>query len=247
MAPLFPFLFLFITVAFGEFVLTRHLHASLTSQLSAFLYVVIDSLLSYWVSLLFTEVLKTHVGVLRPDFLQRCDPDTTSFKGAFVPTIGSTAVPACRSPPSAKLTDGHYSFPSGHASASANFEFYLITYFLWTCFHRRFFVSGDNLEALMAASRSGGRAFLRDVGEGLAVLWILFNLGVTWAISATRVTDNRHHVADVVAGMFLGGTIATVFALRAIPRVRGIMEVAGPGIRKAADDNHDAPPLEAVV
>ena len=45
-------------------------------------------------------------------------------------------------------------------------------------------------------------------------------LGVTWAISATRVADNRHHVADVVAGMLLGGMTATVFALRAIPRVR---------------------------
>ena len=36
--------------------LTRHLHASLTSQLSVFLYVVIDSVLSYWVTLLFTQV-----------------------------------------------------------------------------------------------------------------------------------------------------------------------------------------------
>ncbi len=43
---------------------------------------------------------------------------------------------------------------------------------------------------------------------------------MTWAIGATRVTDNKHHVADVVAGMLLGGMIATVFALRAIPRVR---------------------------
>lgn len=45
-------------------------------------------------------------------------------------------------------------------------------------------------------------------------------LGVTWGISATRVVNNKHHVADVLAGMLLGGTIATVFALRAIPRVR---------------------------
>ncbi len=45
-------------------------------------------------------------------------------------------------------------------------------------------------------------------------------LGVTWGISATRVVNNKHHVADVLAGMLLGGTVATVFALRAIPRVR---------------------------
>ena len=65
---------------------------------------------------------------------------------------------------------------TGHASASANFEFYLAVYFLWSVFYRRFFVSGDNLEALMAASRSGCTAFLRDMGEGLAVLWIIFNV-----------------------------------------------------------------------
>ena len=59
------------------------------------------------------QVLKTHVGMLRPDFLKRCNPDTSGFRNGFVPEIGSTAVPACRSPPSASLEDGHYSFPSG--------------------------------------------------------------------------------------------------------------------------------------
>lgn len=34
----------------------RHLHASLTSQLSVLLYVTIDSVLSYWATLLFTQV-----------------------------------------------------------------------------------------------------------------------------------------------------------------------------------------------
>ena len=49
-------------------------------------------------------------------------------------------------------------------------------YFLWTVFYRRFFVSGDNMEALVAASRSGCMAFMRDVGEGLALLWIILNV-----------------------------------------------------------------------
>jgi len=41
---------------FGEFYLARRMHASLTSLLSAFVFLVVDSLLSYWVTLLFTEV-----------------------------------------------------------------------------------------------------------------------------------------------------------------------------------------------
>lgn len=65
---------------------------------------------------------------------------------------------------------------TGHASASANFEFYLAVYFLWTVFYRRCFASGDNVEALVAASRSGCTTFMRDVGEGLALLWIIFNV-----------------------------------------------------------------------
>lgn len=64
----------------------------------------------------------------------------------------------------------------GHASASANFEFYLATYFLWTVFYRRWTPPGGNVEALMAGSRSGCSAFWHDVGEGVALLWILFNV-----------------------------------------------------------------------
>ena len=59
------------------------------------------------------QVLKMHVGVLRPDFLERCQPDTSAFANGFKPSFGSRVVPPCRSPPSAELTDGHYAFPSG--------------------------------------------------------------------------------------------------------------------------------------
>ncbi len=58
-------------------------------------------------------MLKFNVGVLRPDFLSRCNPDTSVFGGGFVPQIGGTQSPACQSPDSPTLRDGHYSFPSG--------------------------------------------------------------------------------------------------------------------------------------
>jgi hypothetical protein len=45
---------------FGEFYLARRMHSSLTSLLSAFVFLVVDSLLSYWVTLLFTEVRSRH-------------------------------------------------------------------------------------------------------------------------------------------------------------------------------------------
>lgn len=79
----------------------------------------------------------------------------------------------------------------------------------------------SNCPAQVTSSRSGLQERLAEEPQvhADAVLG-LAQLGVTWAISATRITDNKHHVADVVAGMFLGGMIATVFALRAIPRIR---------------------------
>jgi len=45
-----------VQAVFGEFYLARRMHSSLTSLLSAFVFLVVDSLLSYWVTLLFTEV-----------------------------------------------------------------------------------------------------------------------------------------------------------------------------------------------
>ena len=49
-------------------------------------------------------------------------------------------------------------------------------YFLWTVFYRRCLASGDNVEAPVAASRNGCTAFMHDVGEGLATLWIIVNV-----------------------------------------------------------------------
>ena len=45
-------------------------------------------------------------------------------------------------------------------------------------------------------------------------------VGVAWAIAASRVVDNRHHPADVIAGMVLGAAVGTIFLLRSIPTLR---------------------------
>ena len=45
-------------------------------------------------------------------------------------------------------------------------------------------------------------------------------VGFAWAIAGSRVVDNRHHPADVVAGLFLGATVALIFLLRAIPTLK---------------------------
>ena len=45
-------------------------------------------------------------------------------------------------------------------------------------------------------------------------------VGVAWAIAASRVVDNKHHPADVVAGIVLGATVGIIFLLRSIPMLR---------------------------
>lgn len=42
-------------------------------------------------------------------------------------------------------------------------------------------------------------------------------LGLSWAIAGSRIVDNKHNPSDVVAGFFLGMSVAVVFLLRSIP------------------------------
>ena len=45
----------------------------------------------------------------------------------------------------------------------------------------------------------------------------LMQLGLSWAIAGSRIVDNKHNPSDVVAGFFLGVSVAVVFLLRSIP------------------------------
>lgn len=63
------------------------------------------------------QALKVSVGRLRPDYLALCQPAMPAAADLTL-TYGqpASANPACNAPPSSTLTDGHYSFPSGHTS-----------------------------------------------------------------------------------------------------------------------------------
>ena len=39
----------------------------------------------------------------------------------------------------------------------------------------------------------------------------------------SRIVDNQHHPADVVAGMVLGVVIAVMYIMRAVPRYRRVL------------------------
>ena len=54
--------------------------------------------------------------------------------------------------------------------------------------------------------------FLRFV----ALLWALVLMGAPWVVGASRITDNRHHPSDVVAGLGLGFVVAGLFFARSV-------------------------------
>ncbi|MFH1811379.1 MAG: phosphatase PAP2 family protein [Pseudomonadota bacterium] len=140
-----------------------------------------------------TEALKMGVGRLRPDFRDRaaryyCNPEVgmrDQVEGLDCGTLSEGPYTTAKD-----LRDGHKSFPSGHSSAA----FALATYFA-------LYSGGELVWGAHATSLS------MPVGATLmAGLW-----GLAATVAATRISDGRHNVDDVVAGAALGTAISTLF------------------------------------
>ncbi|CAJ0938224.1 unnamed protein product, partial [Mesorhabditis belari] len=128
------------------------------------------------------EVFKCTFGRLRPYFIDVCVPDWTkidcSIENNFVPGIFLHA--HCTGDP-IRIRNARSSFPSGHAAAAAFYAVYMVFY-------------------LYRVARAG---FTRLI-EGVTVLMGLLVMGWTLFVLVTRITDNRHHVNDVIFGSGLG-------------------------------------------
>jgi membrane-associated phospholipid phosphatase len=149
------------------------------------------SLLAFFESvtstLALTEMLKVGVGRLRPDFNDRLrryscvQEDQQLCQNLGSPIDAST------------LIDGQKSFLSGHASlsfAAASYAFLAI--------------GGQLVWGKHSRQHGHWRRFL-----GI-LLQSTLGLGATY-IAASRITDDRHHATDVLAGSALGITMANVF------------------------------------
>lgn len=60
----------------------------------------------------------------------------------------------------------------------------------------------------------GGRRWLRELGHGLYLMWMLLNFTFVWAVGISRFTDNKHGISDVLGGWLLGFAIALIYATR---------------------------------
>lgn len=139
-----------------------------------------------------TEAVKLYVGYLRPIFYDLCQPDDnyqecTADDGDFM----------------------RKSFPSGHASMSFC-GLTLLTLYI----HARFGVASQRYFQRIGGSASDGSRWIREtiqVGVGwarFASILALLPMGLALFIAASRVVDNKHFPADVVAGSLLGSSIS---------------------------------------
>ena len=60
----------------------------------------------------------------------------------------------------------------------------------------------------------GGRRYLRELGHGLYLMWMLLNFTFTWAVGVSRFTDNKHNISDILGGWILGFAFAVIYATR---------------------------------
>jgi membrane-associated phospholipid phosphatase len=210
-----PLLMSIATLIVGELYYSRSQHHCLTDALAVILYFILDLAQAVGLALLTTEATKVAVGRYRPDFLARCAP---ADPGTVTLEYGNTTIgmyPCNEDLYGADtIKDGRQSYPSGHASFSFTLGAYGAGYMIW-CWNMR--------QEWSPRLRGPKREFLSDLGNVIAKIWTCCLLGVPWGIGCTRIIDYQHNVSDVVAGIVLGLTIATIFLLRAVPRFQRVL------------------------
>lgn len=171
-------------------------------------------------SYLLTELTKSSVGRLRPDYQDRmaryyCATGRGSVPdGVDCTSVNQEAAQAQREGRSTdevfitrkEFDNGRRSFPSGHASAS----FVTATYLA-------LFVGGE----MVWGESSNGLTRLPGIAAQAAALT------AAGFVAASRLSDGRHHPEDVLAGSALGATVGAAsyflhFDLRGRPLVRSV-------------------------
>lgn len=100
----------------------------------------------------------------------------------------------------------------------------------------------------------GGRRYLREMGHGLYLMWILLNFTFVWAVGVSRFTDNKHNISDVLGGWILGFVFAMVYATRStclhkyvvIHNVHEIEKFTRPSMIEETEENRLATPEPAI-
>ena len=206
-------------------------------------YLGVDVASCLLVTALVTEATKLGVGRLRPYFLSACAPTDATTPAALA--IGDSR-PPCDPVPGIKQRNARVSYPSGHSSTSMCTCAFAAFYVVWAVVLRE---EGGGARGGGGGKREGDEENERERGGDqsssppataerstalfdrngdflrfVALLWALVLVGAPWVIGATRITDNRHHPSDVVAGLGLGFVVAGLFFARSVGGRRALPE-----------------------
>eukprot|EP01134_Creolimax_fragrantissima_P006922 CFRG6922T1 len=190
-----PMLLFYVALFTTEIVIQRlQVRRNLTTMWSSIFFFLQDSAIATCVAMLLAEILKTSVGTLRPDFLSRCKPDSVTGH--------------CTASNLEKIVKGRYSFPSGHATSGFAFAIYCTIYMVWTWYVR---VPAEVRELRIVSVKK-----VTNTLAGIGFYYSIGTISFAWAMGATRVNDNRHSIADVIAGAILGGIFGAAFSMRSV-------------------------------
>jgi membrane-associated phospholipid phosphatase len=163
-----------LSFAAGELGMARGLHASAISAAAAVLHFSLDGIASFLVTSVVTSATKITVGRYRPDWLDRCRPDLPSdITLAYGASPADNIACSGSTLSASKMRDGHWSFPSGHASTVFAFAIYSATYCMWTLYFRPARQYAGGLLGLR-------QQVIRDAVASCGLLWILAQLLFAW-------------------------------------------------------------------
>lgn len=220
-AIIVPFILIVLSLLVGEFILFRKVHRNVTEAVATVLHFFIDLCAAFLFTIFMTELTKVLTGVLRPDFLAKCQLTTIPQQPPIL--IGGSGALSKRTFPctsSNKIQkDARQAFVSGHASSATVFAFYHCGYFLWTVFYRH----RPSTMTSIVKRRGRGGSFLKDFGQALAIYWVLLLIMFAWFTGVSRIIDNKHSTADVVGGFVLGAMIGLAFVMKAIPTAKYVI------------------------
>ncbi|KAK9810660.1 hypothetical protein WJX73_008067 [Symbiochloris irregularis] len=215
-AVVVPLISLLISLVAYEFVIFRSFNLHITNAVATTVHFFVDCVCSFVTVEFITELTKMLIGRLRPNFLQECFGGQQQLEGVWRSSspvqLGSSLVNDIDCPSPLSMAS-RKSFPSGHSSCSAVIMTYNIVFLLWAGYMR---ADGASFMGLRRQTGwRGGHRFLREIGHGFYLFWILVQAAFVWAVGVSRFADNKHQVSDVVGGWLLGTCFALIYSCRA--------------------------------
>jgi diacylglycerol diphosphate phosphatase/phosphatidate phosphatase len=153
-------------------------------------------IIAFAIVLVTTDSIKRYAGYLRPIFYELCEPDD-ALEECTAEDAGGNSI--------------RMSFPSGHASTSFCGLMLLSLYL-----HLRFGLPSVRVYKMIPETTQNGQqphrwtaAYTKEPAIYRAIsIFSLLPLALACFIATSRIADNKHFPADVVAGSLLGASTA---------------------------------------